>query len=187
MGTNFYMVPKRNPEVYNGLNKLQERYNEKLQEIVEKYKQEVKDILKVLSKDKDVKNIISYDNQDTFLDNMITPYLWKYELPELHIGKRSCGWKFLFQSNNYWKNTDELIDFYNKNKRFMCIINEYNEVYNKGIEDFIKEEVQPTYDNLSNTSHIKYSKEHEYDYYGFGNTYTLDEKYGYEFDSREFS
>ena len=35
MGTNFYIVPKKNPEVYNSLIKLQERYNEKLQEIVE--------------------------------------------------------------------------------------------------------------------------------------------------------
>ena len=186
MGTNFYIVPKKNPEVYNSLIKLQERYNEKLQEIVEKYKQEVKDTLKVLSKNKDINGIINYDNQDTFLDNMTMPYLWNYELPELHIGKRSCGWRFLFQSNNYWKNTDELIDFYNKNKNFMYIIDEYNEVYDKGIEDFIKEEVQPTYYNSSNVSHIKYSKEHEY-YYGFDNTYTLDEKYGYEFDSREFS
>ena len=119
---------------------------------------------------------------------MIKPYLWKYELPELHIGKRSCGWRFLFQSNNYWKNTDELIDFYNKNKNFMCIIDEYNEVYDGDIEKFIKEEVQPTYDNFSNISHIKYSKEHEYEYYySFENTYTLDKKYGYEFDSREFS
>ena len=75
-------------------------------EIVEKYKQEVKDTLKVLSKNKDINGIINYDNQDTFLDNMTMPYLWNYELPELHIGKRSCGWRFLFQSNNYWKNTD---------------------------------------------------------------------------------
>ena len=78
MGTNFYIVPKKNPEVYNSLIKLQERYNEKLQEIVEKYKQEVKDTLKVLSKNKDINGIINYDNQDTFLDNMTMPYLWNY-------------------------------------------------------------------------------------------------------------
>lgn len=184
MGTNFYIVPKKNPKVYENLNKIQDLYNKKLEEIVKQYKEAVKEELKVLSQDENIKNIISYDNQDSFLNNMTMPYLWNYELPELHIGKRSSGWKFLFQSNDYWKNTDELIAFYNKHKDYMVIIDEYNEEYDGGIEKFIEEEVQPTYDNPNNTSHIDYDKEY---YYYLENTYTKDKKYGYEFDSREFS
>lgn len=185
MGTNFYIVPKKNPEVYDNLNKLLEHYNKKLQEIVEEYKKAVKNELKVLSQDENIKDIVSYDNQDSFLDNMTQPYLWNYELPELHIGKRSLGWKFLFQTSDYWKNTDELIDFYNKHKSYMIIIDEYNREYKNGIEDFIKEEVQPTYERPGNTSHIEYSKIHEY--FDFNNYYIKDKKYGYEFDTREFS
>lgn len=184
MGTNFYLVPKKNPEVYEKLNILQKQYEQKLQDIVEEYKKAVKKELKVLSENKNLKNIVSYDNKDTFLDNMTMPYLWNYELPELHIGKRSMGWKFLFQTNKHWKNIDELIKFYNKNREHLNIVNEYDEVFDMSMEDFIKEEVQYTYNNPKNTSHIDYCSS----YYQFEKPeYFIDKKYGYEFTTHEFS
>lgn len=183
MGTNFYIVPKKSPKVYSKLNEIQDLYNKKLEEIVEQYKIAVDNELKVLYEDPNIKNVISYNNRDSFLDDMTLPYLWNYELPELHIGKRSGGWNFLFQSNDYWKNTDELIDFYNKHKDYMIIIDEYNEEYIGGIEKFIEEEVKPTYNNPNNASHIEYDRNN---YYGYRDTITVD-KYGYEFEDRDFS
>ena len=61
MGTNFYIVPKKNPKVYENLNKIQDLYNKKLEEIVEQYKEAVKEELKVLSQDENIKNIEDND------------------------------------------------------------------------------------------------------------------------------
>ena len=51
---------------------------------------------------------------------------------QIHIGKSSAGWRFLFNHNNweYFKNTDELYDFILKSD----IINEYDEPVHNLIE-----------------------------------------------------
>jgi hypothetical protein len=60
---------------------------------------------------------------DEFLDGM-----------KIHIGKRSSGWKFLwnFQEGKYYTSKDELLKFIRSGR----IINEYGELQN--VEEFIK-------------------------------------------------
>lgn len=43
----------------------------------------------------------------------------------LHIGKRSYGWKPTFHKTNYWSSVDEIINFYEINKDYVYIIDEY--------------------------------------------------------------
>lgn len=182
MSTNFYMVPKEQKDIENKLYLLRNNYNEKLVKIIEDYKLAVKNEILKLTDNNNLKSIISYDDSETFLDNMSLPYLWEYELPRLHIGKRSGGWKFLFQENKYWKTFDGIKAFYDKNKDNLEILDEYDRVYTW--QQF-HDEVKETYEKPDNISHIEYAKQH--DYYGFNNSYSIDVKYGYEFDSREFS
>lgn len=182
MSTNFYMVPKKHKGLQEKLYAIQDEYNEKLKSLVEEYRSKVKEEIDFLTKDKNLQNIISYDDSETFLDTMNMPYLWEYELPTLHIGKRSGGWKFVFQTSKYWNNFDELKKFYNDNKDKLEIQDEYGKTYT--LKKFIEKEVQPTYLKDGNISHIEYAKDH--DHWGLC-SYHLDEKYGYEFDEREFS
>jgi hypothetical protein len=60
---------------------------------------------------------------DEFTDNI-----------KIHLGKRSSGWKFLwnFHNNKYYSNKDELLTFIRKHR----IIDEYGD--EEGVEDFIK-------------------------------------------------
>ena len=44
----------------------------------------------------------------------------------LHIGKRSCGRKPTFHKTNYWSSVEEIIDFYEKNKESVSIVDEYD-------------------------------------------------------------
>lgn len=51
------------------------------------------------------------------------------ELYEIHIGKRSAGWKPLFAKTSYYSTIDELKTFYNDNKDNLIIKSEYqNEI-----------------------------------------------------------
>lgn len=54
--------------------------------------------------------------------------------PELHIGKASVGWAFIFQATPFYKNYKELLEFYENNKNYIEIINEYSKKVN--IEEF---------------------------------------------------
>ena len=53
---------------------------------------------------------------------------------KIHIGKRSSGWKFLwnFQDNKYYTNKEELLEFIRSGR----IVNEYGEL--QDTEEFIK-------------------------------------------------
>ena len=44
---------------------------------------------------------------------------------ELHIGKRSAGWKPLFEKTEYYSSIKEIVSFYKKNKKFIKIEDEY--------------------------------------------------------------
>ena len=44
----------------------------------------------------------------------------------LHIGKSSCGWTFSFQKTQYYSSYKEILEFYEKNKENIKIIDEYN-------------------------------------------------------------
>ncbi|QJI52356.1 hypothetical protein [Psychrobacillus phage Perkons] len=54
---------------------------------------------------------------------------WKFEIKdvEIHIGKRSIGWKPLFQSNEYYTNMIGMKQWYENNKDEWIIENEYEE------------------------------------------------------------
>jgi len=60
---------------------------------------------------------------DVFLEDM-----------KIHIGKRSSGWKFLwnFQDNKFYTNKEELLSFIRSGR----VVNEYGEIQNT--EEFIK-------------------------------------------------
>lgn len=42
-----------------------------------------------------------------------------------HIGKSSCGWQFTFQATGFYRSYEELINFYEKNKDELDIVDEY--------------------------------------------------------------
>lgn len=46
---------------------------------------------------------------------------------QIHIGKRSAGWKPIFEANEYFDSVKGIIDFYNNNKDNLIIKNEYDE------------------------------------------------------------
>ena len=69
-------------------------------------------------------NGIMLDFEENILKNMIK-YL-DNENNWLHIGKCSCGWKPTFHKTNYWSSVEEIIDFYEKNKESVSIVDEYD-------------------------------------------------------------
>ena len=49
------------------------------------------------------------------------------EVCEIHIGKRSCGWKPSFQKTEHYSTVQEIRNFYNDNIECLEIFNEYDE------------------------------------------------------------
>jgi hypothetical protein len=63
-----------------------------------------------------------------FLDNFVSMFQEDVEVPMLHIGKASCGWKGLLKRNeNFYKTVQEMKKFYERNKDKIIIMNEYHE------------------------------------------------------------
>lgn len=61
---------------------------------------------------------------------------------ELHIGKRSCGWQFIFQANGInchvpWQSNLESLIQYLKSDKDIRIIDEYDRIYS--VDDFLSE------------------------------------------------
>lgn len=52
------------------------------------------------------------------------------EFGMLHIGKRSCGWKPMFQETDWYGSVKEIKHFYDQYKDVVDIIDEYGEVLN---------------------------------------------------------
>lgn len=77
-------------------------------------------------------------------DNIEEARMKLYDVNLIHIGKRSKGWKFLFNANNfqYFKPTKESLINFLKEKE---IVDEYGYMYS--FEEFWNEEI-PTGDNL---------------------------------------
>jgi len=48
---------------------------------------------------------------------------------KIHLNKLSFGWRPLFESNNQWKSFDELELFYERNKDYITIFDEYRNKY----------------------------------------------------------
>ena len=78
---------------------------------------------------KDVKLNLDFPNNMDGIKNEILEILSEKldDLTLIHIGKRSAGWKPLFQKTKYFSSVKEIREFYNKNEEALLIINEYDE------------------------------------------------------------
>lgn len=57
------------------------------------------------------------------------------ELNHIHIGKRSVGWKPVFQKTEFYSTVKELEQFYKDNERVLAIVDEYgNEFTFEGLK-----------------------------------------------------
>ena len=87
----------------------------------------------------------------------------------IHIGKRSCGWLFHFQSHNdtwheppvVWNTYNQVKDWLYQNtveKNDYVIINEYDEIIT--CDDFFKmvDEWQENEDNQNNPDNFRYAR-----------------------------
>ena len=106
MGTNYYRIPSA-AEMESRRDKLIENITE-------------------ISLDPAVieRNFAEYDEDEDPLINMSAWDLFTKDV-KVHVGKRSSGWKFLwnFNDNRFYKNKAELIDFIRSGR----IVNEYGE------------------------------------------------------------
>jgi hypothetical protein len=113
MSTNYYRIPKQKV--------VREKYLDLVQQISdidifspENINNEFRTIEKGFEK---------WSPWDEFIDGL-----------SIHIGKRSSGWKFLwnFQDNKFYTNKEELLNFIRSGR----VVNEYGEIQNT--EEFIK-------------------------------------------------
>jgi hypothetical protein len=112
MGTNYYRIPTQD-------------------EMELKKRKLIKDILKLEMTPIEIERQFSVEKEGT----------WDYETPwdrfnegiRIHLGKRSKGWKFLwnFNDNKYYTNKEELLNFIRSGR----VVDEYgDEIY---VEEFI--------------------------------------------------
>lgn len=120
--------------------------------------------------------------KESVLSNKLSPTLKKeiIEKTELHIGKASCGWKFLFQEQ---KVDGEVL---NSKEKWQKQIADENWEIRDEYDDLIEEEkfwnTVNVRQNKNHISHCEYARENPYyfhiDYY--------QDKDGYEFDVTDF-
>jgi hypothetical protein len=117
MGTNYYRVPKAS-EMKKREKKLLERIH---------YDMNIHDPSQAYQEFRIIKN-----SNDTW-SNM-NPWEEFIQDVNVHLGKRSGGWKFVwnFHNNEYYSNKEELLSFIRSGK----IVNEYAEVIDQ--EEFIE-------------------------------------------------
>lgn len=133
MGTNFYCIPKC----------------------------ERKNSLKNISND-----LINYIEKNDFINNdEVDRYIeaMKSCLPkEIHLGKRSAGWQFLWDFNN-WKYYKDNLDSIKEFLKDKIIYNEYGEQFT--IDEFFNKEIDYCLykkDNLLNGSEGEYANQYHY-------------------------
>jgi len=128
---------------------------------------EIKNSEEVMSKIQEISKFISQESIEKI----------EHELKFIHIGKRSAGWKPIFQVQEYFKTVEELKQFYNKHVEVLIIKSEYNEIMTW---DELEEEL------LKWTSDGKSSvQEAIKNNYNYNNQYYIDE-FGYEWLDGEF-
>lgn len=149
MGTNYYFEDKNKKEIYK---QTIDNVNKKLDEI--------RDLIAGI--------IVDEDYLERVYENIEEGTSFYYET-RYHIGKQSNGWKFLFQKTEYYSNLSELIDFYNKKKDNLTIIDEYGEVLD-------------IYDLYKVFSESKNDKSHTLE---FNDVYT--DRYDYEWAEHQFT
>lgn len=100
-----------------------------------------------------VKEIVESDELFMFskLHELVQEYSWDY--PEVHLGKRSCGWQFLWAPNPKWyENTKASIDKFLR-REDVVLYNEYGEY-------LTPEEVWEDYASMEGYTHETYLDEH---------------------------
>lgn len=116
----------------------------------------------------EVRELLKEKKLDFILgDKILNDEGWIFN-DEIHIGKKSVGWRPLFEKTEYYSNVNELIKFYKQNKDKLIIIDEY-------LQELSLEE-------LALLMFVKDGKPHECE--GYFKTYFDDE--GYQFATGEF-
>jgi len=130
---------------------------------------EVKNSEEVINKIQEISKFISQESIEKI----------EHELKFIHIGKRSAGWKPIFQAQEYFKTIEELKQFYNKHVEELIIKSEYNEImtWNELEEELFK------WSSEDGKSSVKEAIKNNYNY---NNQYYIDE-FGYEWLDGEFS
>ena len=95
------------------------------------------------------------DSDDLFalskLEDLLQEFAWDY--PKVHLGKRSCGWQFLWASNPKWyDNTKASIDKFLR-RDDVVLFNEYGEY-------LTPEQVWEEYANTEGLTHESYLLQH---------------------------
>ena len=102
----------------------------------------------------------------------------EYDLKWIHIGKRSAGWKPVFQAQEYFKTIEELKQFYDNNQEKLNIKSEYDQIMTW--EELDKELIQWSPEGLSSVDEANKND------YNYNNQYYKD-KIGYEWIDSDFS
>lgn len=90
---------------------------------------------------------------------------------EIHIGKRSAGWRPSFEKTEYYSSVQGIRDFYKENKEELAIVSEYGETLS--FEDLEEELINWNKDNKEAWGH-----DHT--------THTYSDSEGYDFFRGEF-
>jgi hypothetical protein len=118
-----------------------------------------------------------YDSEYELTDY---PYL-SYEI---HIGKRSGGWKPLFKAHkNAYNSVKEMIDFLKRESANFEIFDEYGE---KMSVDELQKELIDWGKNQKAIDHVEYAKNDEYMLHWHPHDYWSDDD-GYNFTNMNFS
>jgi len=116
MGTNYYRIPK-----VDDVNRAYQKFMSRLQEMDRWEAHQIMNGYRFIDDPEDEWNSLS--PWDEFTNNM-----------NIHLGKRSMGWKFCwnFHDGKYYKNKEELLDFIRKGK----VVDEYGQSIE--VEEFIE-------------------------------------------------
>lgn len=114
MGTNYYRVPKSNEMVYR-----HQRLINRISNL------DVWDPASIANQFSDIKHG-DWDTKNAWQEFL--------EDTNVHLGKRSSGWKFLwnFNNNKYYSNKEELLDYIRKGR----VVDEYGK--NIDVNEFIE-------------------------------------------------
>lgn len=109
MSTNFYL---RNKQEYIKSQEINKNIALKIKEIVEE--------IKIIIDDEEKVQRIQWDLEDSA----------DVGCEEIHIGKRSTGWKPSFERQEQFSTVRELKEFYHNNTDKYKIVDEYGRIYN---------------------------------------------------------
>lgn len=90
---------------------------------------------------------------------------------DLHIGKRSAGWKPLFHKTKFYASVQEIKDFYSENWEITIIENEFGDILSM---EELEDELFDWESERNKSSHLRHIAHYK------------DEE-GYEFSETEFS